>query len=117
MFRTDDSNEKYSVFKVNYDGLFIELPLSQEIGLTIIEGDHDMKKMYDMAELYGLINLYIVHLPRSSASYYHKNLSFDASDEDMKYKLKSHEKLKMDASSMSFDEIVSWEKEEFHSPA
>ncbi|GKB40906.1 hypothetical protein Tco_0885848, partial [Tanacetum coccineum] len=152
MFMFDDSAEKYSIFEVNYDGIFIELPLwyeygkllslklansnrmsnskmldmlvykleceilglfyciprnSLEIGLTIIEGDSDMKKISDMAELYGLITLYIAHLPRNLATYYYKNLTFDASDEDMKYKLKSHEKLKLDASSMSFDEIVS----------
>ncbi|GJX11926.1 retrovirus-related pol polyprotein from transposon TNT 1-94 [Tanacetum coccineum] len=50
--RTDDSTEKYSVFEVNYDGVFFELPLSLEIRLTIVEGDGDMKTMYDMAELY-----------------------------------------------------------------
>ncbi|GKC27143.1 hypothetical protein Tco_1034437 [Tanacetum coccineum] len=159
--RIDDFTEKYSVFEVNYDGVFFELPLryeygkvlslklsnsnrmsyskmldmlvykleckirglfycihtnSLEIGLTLVEGDFDMKKMYDMAELYGLINLYIAHLPKNLAAYYFKNLSFVDYHEDIKYKLKSHEKLKMDAASMTIDELVSWEKEEARSP-
>ncbi|GKA73181.1 hypothetical protein Tco_0779397 [Tanacetum coccineum] len=109
----DDSAEKYSIFEVNYDeceilSLFYCIPRnSLEIGLTIVEGDSDMKFFLDMAELYGLINLYIANLPRNLAAYYYKNSTFNASDEDMKYKLKSHEKLKLDASSMCFDEIVS----------
>ncbi|GJW70399.1 hypothetical protein Tco_0127316 [Tanacetum coccineum] len=155
--RIDDSTEKYSLFEVNYDGVFHELPLrydygkvlplklsnsnrmsfsqmldmivykleceirglfyciprnSLEIGLTIVEGDPDIKKMYDMAEMYGLINLYIAHLPRNLAAYYFRNLSFDDYHGDIQSKLKSHEKLKMDAASMTFDEVVAWEKEE-----
>ncbi|GJZ86100.1 hypothetical protein Tco_0657710 [Tanacetum coccineum] len=87
-----------------------------EIGLTLVEGDFDMKTMYDMAELYGLINLYIAYLPKNLAAYYFKNLSFVDYHEDINYKLKSHEKLKRDAASMIIDELVSWEKEESHSP-
>ncbi|GJS97022.1 hypothetical protein Tco_0803990 [Tanacetum coccineum] len=155
--RIDDFTKKYSVFEVNYDGVFFELPLRYEygkvlslklsnsnrmsyskmldmlvykleceirdlfycihtncleIGLTLVEGDFDLKKMYDMAELYGLFNLCIAHLPKNLAAYYFKNLSFVDYHEDIKYKLKSHEKLKMDAASMTIDELVSWEKEE-----
>ncbi|GJX22213.1 hypothetical protein Tco_0226658 [Tanacetum coccineum] len=72
--------------------------------------------MYDMAEMYGLINLYIAHLPRNLTAYYFRNLSFDDYHEDIQSKLKSHEKLKMDAASMTFDEVVAWEKEESLSP-
>ncbi|GKD99308.1 hypothetical protein Tco_1387292, partial [Tanacetum coccineum] len=143
----DDSTEKFSLFEVNYDGVFHELPLrykygkvlplklsnsnrlsfSQmldmivyklecEIGLTIVEGDPDIKKMYDIAEMYGLINLYIAHLPRNLAAYYFRNLSFDDYHGDIQSKLKSHEKLKIDAATMTFDEVVAWEKEEPLSP-
>ncbi|GJV28214.1 hypothetical protein Tco_1384662 [Tanacetum coccineum] len=158
--RIDDSSENYSLFEVNYNGMFHELPLryeygkvlplklsnskrtsysqmldmivykleceiqglfyciprnSLEIGLTIVEGNPDIKKMYDMAEI-RLINLYIAHVPKNLAAYYFRNLSFDDYHEDIDSKLKSHEKLKMDAASMTFDEVVAWEKEESLSP-
>ncbi|GJS50148.1 hypothetical protein Tco_0600269, partial [Tanacetum coccineum] len=125
--RIDDSTKNYSLFEVNYDGMFDELPLryaygkvlplklsnsnrmtyseildmlvykleceiralfysiprnSLETGLTIVECDNDVKKMYDTAELYGLINLYISHFPRNLASYYFKNLTFDEAHGD-----------------------------------
>ncbi|GJT40759.1 hypothetical protein Tco_0940624 [Tanacetum coccineum] len=53
--RIDDSIENYSLFEVNYDGMFDEQPLrnSLESGLTIIECDNDVKKMYDTDELYS----------------------------------------------------------------
>nr|GEV31766.1 hypothetical protein [Tanacetum cinerariifolium] len=88
--RIDDSTKKYSLSEVNYDGVFRELPLrnSLEIGLTIVEGDPDIKKMCDMNEMYGLINLYITHLLRNLAAYYFRNLSFDDYHRDMHSKLK-----------------------------
>ncbi|GJX44425.1 phospholipase-like protein [Tanacetum coccineum] len=100
----DDSTEKYSLFEVNYDGVFHELPLrnSLEIGLTIVEGDPDIKK-------------YMIW-QRNLAAYYFRNLSFDNYHEDIQSKLKSHEKLKMDAASITFGEVVAWEKEESLSP-
>ncbi|GJS54650.1 transposase, MuDR, MULE transposase domain protein [Tanacetum coccineum] len=98
-------------------GLFYCIPRnSLEIGLKIIEGDPDIKKMYDMAEMYGLINLYIAHVAKNLAAYYFRNLSFDDYHGDIQSKLKSHEKLKMDVASMTFDEVVAWEKEESLSP-
>ncbi|GJX60902.1 hypothetical protein Tco_0292292, partial [Tanacetum coccineum] len=54
--------------------------------------------------------------PLVSASYYFRKLSFDDYHGDIQSKLKSHEKLKMDAASMTFDELVAWEKEESLSP-
>ncbi|GJW14398.1 hypothetical protein Tco_0018531 [Tanacetum coccineum] len=88
---------------------------SLEEGLTIVEGDGDMNKLYDIAEKYGLINLYIAHLPKNLAEYYYKILTLDASDE-VKSKLKSHEKRKVDACSMSPRELVEWEQQEAGSP-
>ncbi|GKC59393.1 hypothetical protein Tco_1086991 [Tanacetum coccineum] len=87
-----------------------------EEGLTIIEGDGDMNKLYDIAEKYGLINLYIAHLPKNLAEYYFKILTLDASNEEVKSKLKSHEKRKLDACSMSPHELVEWEQKEAGSP-
>ncbi|GKD62535.1 hypothetical protein Tco_1300044 [Tanacetum coccineum] len=73
-------------------GLFYCIPRnSLEIGLTIVEGDPDIKKMYDMAEMYGLINLYIAHVPKNLAAYYFRNLSFDDYHEDIQSKLKGIE--------------------------
>ncbi|GJZ36936.1 hypothetical protein Tco_0583127, partial [Tanacetum coccineum] len=40
-----------------------------ENGLTIVEGDGDMKKMYDMAEMYGLIDLYITYPSKNLAEW------------------------------------------------
>ncbi|GJX91220.1 hypothetical protein Tco_0344546 [Tanacetum coccineum] len=72
--------------------------------------------MYDMAEMYGLINLYITYVPKNLAAYYFRNSSFDDYHGDIDSKLKSHEKLKMDAASMTFDDVVAWEKQESLSP-
>ncbi|GJZ16398.1 hypothetical protein Tco_0552075 [Tanacetum coccineum] len=55
-------------------------------GLTILKGDGDMNKLYDIAKKYGLINLYIAHLPKNLAEYYYKNLTLDASDEEEQQK-------------------------------
>ncbi|GJU52805.1 hypothetical protein Tco_1226519 [Tanacetum coccineum] len=129
--RIDDSTENYSLFEVNYDdmlvyqleceiqALFYSIPKnSLETGLTIVECDNDVKKMYDTAELYGLINLYISHFPRNLTSYYFKNLTFDEAHGDIQSKVTSHEKLKSHGhlALMTFDESRSWEKEQSISP-
>nr|GEV67853.1 transposase, MuDR, MULE transposase domain protein [Tanacetum cinerariifolium] len=72
--------------------------------------------MYDMDGMYGLINLYITHLLRNLTAYYFRNLSFDDYHRDMHSKLKSNKKLKIDAASMTFDEVVAWENKESISP-
>ncbi|GJT51678.1 hypothetical protein Tco_0977835 [Tanacetum coccineum] len=50
--RTNELPENYCVFEINYDGVFNEYSLrcSLEEGLTIVEGDGDMNKLYDIAE-------------------------------------------------------------------
>ncbi|GKB24662.1 hypothetical protein Tco_0864063 [Tanacetum coccineum] len=122
--RTNELPDNYCVFEVNYDGVFNEYPLRHEHrknltlkcileeGLTILEGDGDMNKLYDIDEKYGLINLYIAHLLKNLAEYYFKILTLDASDEEVKSKLKSHEKRKPDACSMSPHKLVEWEQQE-----
>ncbi|GJR74121.1 hypothetical protein Tco_0086486 [Tanacetum coccineum] len=79
-----------------------------EKGLTIIKGDGYMKKMYDMAKTYGLIDLYITHIPKNIAEYYYKNLTFNASHEEVTSKVKTHEKRKRYAGSMSSEVLVAW---------
>ncbi|GJT59764.1 hypothetical protein Tco_1003297 [Tanacetum coccineum] len=85
-------------------------------GLTIIEDDGDMEKLYAIAEKYGLVNFYIAHIPENLAEYYFKILTLDASDEEVKSKVKSHEKRKLDASAMSPHELVDWAEQEAGSP-
>ncbi|GJR88003.1 hypothetical protein Tco_0212014 [Tanacetum coccineum] len=82
-------------------------------GLTIVEDDGDIKKLYAIAEKYGLVNFYIAHIPENLGEYYFKNLTLDASDEEVKSKVKSHEKRKLDASAMSPHE---WAEQEAGSP-
>nr|GEV37342.1 transposase, MuDR, MULE transposase domain protein [Tanacetum cinerariifolium] len=114
--RTNELPENCCLFEVNYDGVFNEYPLSLEEGLTIVKGDGDMNKLYDIAKKYGLINLYNGHLPKNLAEYYYKNLTLDASDEEVKSKLKTHEKRKLDACSMCPHKLVEWEKQEAGPP-
>ncbi|GJS04495.1 hypothetical protein Tco_0321003 [Tanacetum coccineum] len=72
--------------------------------------------MYDMGEKYGLIDLYIGHILKNLAEYYYKNLTFNAADEDVFCKVKTHEKRMRDVGSMSPEELVAWPKEEVGSP-
>ncbi|GKA49670.1 hypothetical protein Tco_0742743, partial [Tanacetum coccineum] len=90
--------------------------LCQGEGLTIIKDDSDMEKLYAIAEKYGLVNFYIAHIPENLAEYYFKNLTLDASDEEAKSKIKSHEKRKLDASAMSPHELFEWAEQEAGSP-
>ncbi|GJX27221.1 hypothetical protein Tco_0233517 [Tanacetum coccineum] len=112
--RTNELPESYFVFEVHYDDVFSEYPLRCILGegLTIIKDDGDMKKLYAIAEKYGLVNLYIAHIPENLAEYYFKILTLYASDEEVKSKVKSHEKRKLDASAMSPQELVEWAEQE-----
>ncbi|GJU01330.1 hypothetical protein Tco_1111668 [Tanacetum coccineum] len=65
---------------------------------------------------YGLINLYIAHIPKNLAEYYYKNLTFHVSNEEVKSKLKTHEKRKLDACSMSPYDLVECAEQEAGSP-
>nr|GEW11658.1 hypothetical protein [Tanacetum cinerariifolium] len=77
-----------------------------EKGLKIIDGDGYMKKMYAVAGTYGLIDLYITHIPKNLAEYYYKNLTFNASHEKVMSKVKTHEKRKRYVGSMYSEELV-----------
>ncbi|GJX46254.1 hypothetical protein Tco_0271444, partial [Tanacetum coccineum] len=116
--KTNELPENYFVFEVHYDGVFSEYPLRCSLGegLTIVEDVGDTKKPYDIAEKYGLVKLYIAHIPENLAEYYFKILTLDASDEEVKPKVKSHEKRKLHASVMSPRELVDWAEQEAGSP-
>ncbi|GJZ67845.1 hypothetical protein Tco_0631085 [Tanacetum coccineum] len=87
-----------------------------ERGFTIVKGDGGLNKMYDIGETYGLIELYIAHIPKHLAECYYKNLTFDAADDDVFCKVKTHEKRMQDAGSMSPEKLVAWAEEEAGSP-
>nr|GEX96962.1 hypothetical protein [Tanacetum cinerariifolium] len=75
--------------------------------------------MFEVANLQGDIDLYVCPIPQVClAEYYFKNLDvvFE-SDEDVTSIYRGHEKAKKDANTMSFEEIVGWEKEELQSPS
>ncbi|GJU74414.1 hypothetical protein Tco_1265819 [Tanacetum coccineum] len=90
-----------------------------EEGLTIVENDRDIEKMFEVVNLQGALNLYVCPIPQVCLiEYYFKNLDvvFE-SDEEVTSIYKGHEKAKNDASTMSFEEIVAWGKEELQSPS
>nr|GEU55313.1 transposase, MuDR, MULE transposase domain protein [Tanacetum cinerariifolium] len=110
------------VFKFNYDDVFLEEPLRLEDnicalfycvpkcslgeGFTIVESNGDMNKMYEIADLYGLIELYITHIPQNLALWYYKNLCLDGSDEEATLKRKIHEiRLKDVVRKVLFEEL------------
>lgn len=72
--------------------------------------------MYAVASSYGLLQLYIAHDPQNLAQYYYNNLPFDSSDDEVISRLKSHEKRKGDAASMSPEQLEAWAEEESRSP-
>ncbi|GJY37148.1 hypothetical protein Tco_0422526 [Tanacetum coccineum] len=76
----DDWSGSAKLFSNPIYGYFARCNLEE--GLTILEGDGDINKLYDIVEKYGLINLYIAHLPKNLAEYYFKILNLDASDEE-----------------------------------
>ena len=91
---------------------------SLEEGLTIVETDNDVNKLYGLAEIHGPIEVYVCALPQALlVSHYHNNLPFDDSDDEVTSKVRVHEKRKEDVDKMSFEELIAWEQEEQNSPA
>ncbi|GJS27329.1 hypothetical protein Tco_0487949 [Tanacetum coccineum] len=84
---------------------------SLEEGLTIVENDRDVKKMYEMANLHGLLEVYVSHTPQLLVTnYYLKNLCVDESDAEVTSQLRSHQKIKKDGDSLSLEEMIAWEQ-------
>ncbi|GKD79970.1 pentatricopeptide repeat-containing protein, partial [Tanacetum coccineum] len=91
--------------------LFFCLPkCTLEVGLKIIEGDCDVASMYQFADAYGTISMYMAHISQNLAEYYSKNICFDESRD--KATSRHHEVMKKDASNMSYLELLSWAEEE-----
>ncbi|GJW16962.1 hypothetical protein Tco_0024398 [Tanacetum coccineum] len=92
--------------------------ISLEEGLTLVENDKDIEKMFEVASYHGTIDLYICHTPQVYlVDYYLKNVTVDDSDEEVTSIYRSHEKEKKNVDTMSFEELVAWEKEEAESPS
>ncbi|GKD00899.1 hypothetical protein Tco_1171173, partial [Tanacetum coccineum] len=90
---------------------------SLEKGLTIVENDRDVKKMYEMANLHGLLGVYVSHIPQLEVTdYYLKNLCVDESDAEVTSQLRSHQKIKKEIDSYSLEEMIAWEQKESQSP-
>nr|GEU91538.1 hypothetical protein [Tanacetum cinerariifolium] len=91
---------------------------SLEEGLTLVENDKDIDKMFEVASYHGTIDLYIFHTPQVYlVDYYLKNVTFDDSDEEVTSIYRSHENAKKNVDTMLFEELVPWEKEEVESPS
>nr|GEX95538.1 transposase, MuDR, MULE transposase domain protein [Tanacetum cinerariifolium] len=88
-----------------------------EEGLTNVENDKDVKKMYEMANLHDLLEVYIAYIPQVPLiDFYLNNLCVDESDKEVTSKLRTHKKKKKDFDSMSLEEMISWQQEEAQSP-
>ncbi|GJX92735.1 hypothetical protein Tco_0347321 [Tanacetum coccineum] len=92
---------------------------SLEKGLTLVENNKDMEKMFKLANLQGTLDVCVCHIPQVIlVDYYFKNLYvvFE-SDEEFTSIYRSHEKARKDVSTMSLEELIAWEQEESHSPS
>nr|GEV04729.1 pentatricopeptide repeat-containing protein [Tanacetum cinerariifolium] len=69
----------------------------------------DLVAMYDYANSYGKIDVYITHGPQDLAPFYVENLCFYGSGDEVKSRRKTVTK---DAGNMSVQELVSWAEEE-----
>ncbi|GJR80262.1 hypothetical protein Tco_0151047 [Tanacetum coccineum] len=93
--------------------MFFKLPECElDVGLKIVECDSDLEAMYEFADAYGIIQMYLAHIPQNLAQYYFKKNFFDESGDEAICKLRIHENRKKDAGNMSYEELVSWAEEE-----
>nr|GEY29106.1 transposase, MuDR, MULE transposase domain protein [Tanacetum cinerariifolium] len=72
--------------------------------------------MYEMANLHGLLEVYVSHIPQLEVTvYYLKNLCVDESDAEVTSQLRSHQKIKK-IDSYLLEEMIAWEQKESQSP-
>nr|GEY56107.1 phospholipase-like protein [Tanacetum cinerariifolium] len=72
--------------------------------------------MFEVASYHGTIDLYICHTSQVYlVDYYLKTVTVDDSDEEVSLIYRSHEKAKKNVDTVSFKELVAWEKEEVES--
>ena len=93
--------------ELNFYALFFCLPECElGVGLKLIESDRDVASMYGFADTYGLIHMYMAHLPQMLSDFYYKNLTFSDSEDDETIKMMIHGKREKHAGNMSFDELT-----------
>nr|GEW32968.1 transposase, MuDR, MULE transposase domain protein [Tanacetum cinerariifolium]GEW33264.1 transposase, MuDR, MULE transposase domain protein [Tanacetum cinerariifolium] len=90
------SDEHFFMCSLKYEDIwkwfYCKPKCTLEESLTIVENDKDIEKMFEVDV-------------------------FFESDDEVTSIYRGHEKAKNDASTMSFEEIVAWEKEELQSPS
>ncbi|GJS68768.1 hypothetical protein Tco_0683333 [Tanacetum coccineum] len=89
------------LFDVHNNGVFFFLPLrlsecDLEIGLKLIENDSDLFAMYDYARMYGILDMYVAHIPQKLEDFYCQNLCLDGSGDEVIYRRRFHEIRKKD---------------------
>ena len=90
--------------------------VSIQKGLTLVEGDNDLGKMYDMAASLSLIDLYVSHIPQNLSQFYYSNMTFDAADVKIKLNLAKHENALQVAMSNSRPALIAWENQALSTP-
>ena len=85
-------------------------------GLTLVESQSDMEKLYDTAELHDQLHLYVLHLPQNLAEYYYGNLTLQGSDEHTLATLQRHASDLAVAKSKSYAQIAAWEDAQHQTP-
>ena len=89
---------------------------SLEEGLTIVETDSDVKKMFELANIHGVIEVFVSAIPQSVlVDSYYKNLLFDDPDVEVTSRVRFHEKRRNDLDNMNLEEIRAWEQSEENS--
>nr|GEU43399.1 transposase, MuDR, MULE transposase domain protein [Tanacetum cinerariifolium] len=79
---------------------------SLEEGLTIVENVRDVKKMYEMANLHGLLEVYVSHNPQLLLTdYYLKNLYVDESYDESEMEAKEDQDAVFDSLDGLMDNI------------
>ncbi|GJX68161.1 hypothetical protein Tco_0303888 [Tanacetum coccineum] len=104
---------KEKIDHARFTALYFCLPkYDLEVGLKIIERDSDVAAMYDFADSYGKLNMFMSHIHQNLAEFYFQNLNIEEYGDEATSRLRIHEIMVKDASNMSYDELVSWAEDE-----
>ncbi|GJW58654.1 hypothetical protein Tco_0105385 [Tanacetum coccineum] len=92
--------------------LYKNKKMDYNIGLEIIERDFDVAAMYEFADAYGKLNMFMIHIHQNLAKFYFQNLNNEESGDEATSRLRIHEIMVKDATNMFVDELISWAEEE-----
>nr|GFA67430.1 potassium channel, voltage-dependent, EAG/ELK/ERG, ankyrin repeat-containing domain protein [Tanacetum cinerariifolium] len=87
------------LFDVHNDGNFFFLPL--RLPECEQKNDSDLFAMYDYAEMYRILNMYMAHVPQNLLYFYYQNLCLDGSGDEVTSRRRFHEIRKKDAGNMT----------------